>query len=180
MMKSKFKREMLGSLTKDDGEVITDPDDILKETHNFYRRLFKKEDHDDGEQQERLTEEALNLLKTQVGEEENRRISQQPDMEELERIMNLLPSDKAPGLDGITSEVVRENWELIKVDCQQMIEAFWGDGKLTSKTKKGVVKLIPKTDDKSKLKDWIPISLAGISYKLVRIGRTCQLSKVSS
>ncbi|KAL3686093.1 hypothetical protein R1sor_004115 [Riccia sorocarpa] len=168
MMKSKFKREKIESLTTEDGEVITDQGDILKETHKFYQTLFRNEPAGDANQQDNLTQKSLQLVKKQVNQEDNLMLGLKPDLEELEKIVNMLPGDKAPGLDRVTSEVVRENWDIIKEDCTTVIDAFWTDGKLTRKTKKSVVKLIPKTEDRSKLKDWRPISLAVITYNIVK------------
>ncbi|KAL3697792.1 hypothetical protein R1sor_011868 [Riccia sorocarpa] len=90
-----------------------------------------------------------------------------PDEEEINRIVDLLPPEKAPGLDGITVELVRECWPFIKQDCLEMIEAFWRDGKLTGKMKKGAINLIPKSDMRDRIKDWRPISLLGITYKII-------------
>ncbi|KAL3675268.1 hypothetical protein R1sor_025216 [Riccia sorocarpa] len=167
MMRSKFKREMIETLTTDEGEVLTSQEDILTEAHSFYQSLFQEEQGEDEEQRETHTRHALQLLKNKVTAVQNSKLAQVPDMEELERIVKLLPPDKAPGLDGVTSEVVQEHWELVKEDCKQMIESFWTDGKLMDRTKKGAIKLIPKMEDKARLKDWRPISLLGITYKII-------------
>ncbi|KAL3692032.1 hypothetical protein R1sor_005683 [Riccia sorocarpa] len=167
MMRSKFKREMIESLTTDSGDIITAPEDILPETHRFYQDLFQEEAIQDEDQRTANTEQALRLLQNKVTAEQNGTLALVPDMDELERIVKILPPDKAPGLDGVTSEAIRENWEVIKDDCKSMIEAFWAGGQLTTRTKKGAIKLIPKSADKARLKDWRPISLLGITYKII-------------
>ncbi|KAL3681068.1 hypothetical protein R1sor_024024 [Riccia sorocarpa] len=167
MMRSKYKREMIETLTTDEGEILTSQEEILTETHRFYQNLFQEEAEGNEDQREMHTQQALQLLKRKVTGEQNGKLAQVPNMEELERTVKLLPRDKAPGLDGVTSEVIQEHWELIKEDCKEMIECFWSDGKLTDRTKKGAIKLIPKSEDKARLKDWRPISLLGITYKII-------------
>ncbi|KAL3677969.1 hypothetical protein R1sor_020925 [Riccia sorocarpa] len=162
LMKSKYKREQILYLKTEEGDVIHDPDGILQETQVFYADLFAQE-----AEEESIAEVCLNLIKETVKAAENMTLVQEPDEVEIEKIVALLPSEKAPGLDGVIIEVLRECWGFIKPDCLNLIAAFWADGRLTSKTKKGAIKLIPKSENREKLKDWRPISLLGITYKII-------------
>ncbi|KAL3682941.1 hypothetical protein R1sor_000963 [Riccia sorocarpa] len=101
-MRSKHKREQILFLKTEDGELIRDPEGILNETHGFYTDLFTQE-----EEEESIVEESracLNLLKETIKNEDNAKLVKEPDESEIERIVTLLPSDKAPGLDGIIIE----------------------------------------------------------------------------
>ncbi|KAL3698959.1 hypothetical protein R1sor_016981 [Riccia sorocarpa] len=104
MLKSKYKREAIESLVKEDGALITEHEEILRETQVFYQNLFREEEASTGEEWEEETTENLRLLTNQVCPEQRGRIERVPDMEELERTVDLLPPEKSPGLDGVTSE----------------------------------------------------------------------------
>ncbi|KAL3696995.1 hypothetical protein R1sor_011071 [Riccia sorocarpa] len=167
MLKSKCKREEMVKLERDDGSVITGKDEILQETQRFYQSLFSEEDRESAEDPEALARECLGLIRRRLNPGQSKKLEEPPDMAEVDHIVKILPSEKAPGLDGVTAEVIREYWELIRSDCLELMLAFWQDGRLTSNMKKGAIKLIPKSEEKSKLKDWRPISLLGIMYKIL-------------
>ncbi|KAL3678154.1 hypothetical protein R1sor_021110 [Riccia sorocarpa] len=48
-----------------------------------------------------------------------------------------------------------------------MVDKFWEDDELTPAAKKGVIKLLPNSEERSLLTNWRPITLLGITYKLV-------------
>ncbi|KAL3695631.1 hypothetical protein R1sor_009707 [Riccia sorocarpa] len=104
LMKSKFKREQITSLTLDNGDTIEEPKEILREAHRFYQDLFTNDAR--GANMEEETEQCLHLLKNQVQEGENVKLVGKPDEAEIERTVNLLPTEKGPCLDGITVELV--------------------------------------------------------------------------
>ncbi|KAL3684212.1 hypothetical protein R1sor_002234 [Riccia sorocarpa] len=168
MLKSKFKHEMIDSLTTDQREELTSREDILSETQRFYQELFSEEAEVDVEAWEAALQEGLHLIKKKVSPVQSLLLEKIPDKEEIEKIIDLLPGPKkSPRLDGVTSDAIKELWPWIRKDCRDMIVAFWLDGRLTVNTKKGVIKLIPKSEDRSKLKDWRPILLLGITYKIL-------------
>ncbi|KAL3679838.1 hypothetical protein R1sor_022794 [Riccia sorocarpa] len=77
---------------------------------------------------------------------------------------------KREAIESLTTEqgeVLTERKDILAETQRDMIVAFWRDSRLTVKTLKGVIKLIPKKDDKSRLRDWLPISLLGITYKII-------------
>ncbi|KAL3679911.1 hypothetical protein R1sor_022867 [Riccia sorocarpa] len=167
ILKSKCKREEMLRLELEDGSEVTDKGEILRETHKFYQSLFSEDDKEQAEDPVLLLQECLDLVDRRLNPSQKEKLDIIPNIDEIEHIVKILPPEKAPGLDGITSEVIRENWSLIREDCLQMLESFWMDGKLTTNMRKGTIKLIPKTADKSRLRDWHPISLLGITYKII-------------
>jgi len=80
-------------------------------------------------------------------------------------LKNIDPS-KAPGPDGMITGFFRSYWDLIKVDYLHMIL----EGVLTNSIQlsitRGVISLLHKGGDRAKLKNWRPITLLNVSYKL--------------
>ncbi|KAL2651270.1 hypothetical protein R1flu_019398 [Riccia fluitans] len=67
----------------------------------------------------------LTLLDRLVSEEDNKRLAEVPGAEELKELVRDLPSDKSPGEDGLSAEVLRELWDEISPGCLQFIQEVW-------------------------------------------------------
>ncbi|KAL3686498.1 hypothetical protein R1sor_009072 [Riccia sorocarpa] len=134
MMKSKYKREAVESLITEDGTTITEQQEILGEIHAFYQHLFREEaDANEGDRQD-LIQANLNLVRNKISSEQSMKAEAAPGMAELERFVEMLPPDKSPGLDGVTSETIREFWPvqgqlqgLEAADGRQVLEALFAD-----------------------------------------------------
>lgn len=63
---------------------------------------------------------------------------------EIDDLVRDLSKEKALDIDGITIEVLQRFWHVMKLICTTLIHADWVDGKLTSRTIVGVIKLIPQ------------------------------------
>ncbi|KAL3691392.1 hypothetical protein R1sor_005043 [Riccia sorocarpa] len=126
-------------LIRDDEEVITDEDSILQEIHAFYRDLYSREDLPT----ESAEEEAATLvtLDKKLEEQDNDKLRTEPDMEEIRTIVKNLTSDKSPGIDGVTAEVIRECWEWIEEGCLALIQHFWITGAQLNLAKSAVIPL---------------------------------------
>ncbi|KAL3687609.1 hypothetical protein R1sor_013918 [Riccia sorocarpa] len=164
-LESKSQTETIKTLQLEDGSNTKDLDRIIQEVRDFHTSLFKKDRED--EHTPGLREETLAKLETKVPLELNQRLKAIPDLQEIEQRVHALASEKAPGLEGITAEVLRVRWHTIKLDYLTVIQEFWKDERLTTKAKKGVMKLLPKNDEYWLLINWRPITLLGITYKLV-------------
>lgn len=67
----------------------------------------------------------------------------------------------------MTSEVLVASWSFIHFDCITMVQHFWRNKNLSHNTKFGVMKVVPKKADKRQLKDWRPLTMLSIIYKLL-------------
>jgi hypothetical protein len=78
-----------------------------------------------------------------------------------------LKKDTSPGIDGLTSETLQCCWEFIGPTCCNLVQTFWKDGKLPRPMLSAIIKLIYKGGERDLLKNWRPISLLNVPYKLV-------------
>ncbi|KAL3684100.1 hypothetical protein R1sor_002122 [Riccia sorocarpa] len=164
LWKFKSKQETIRTLQREDGTVVEGRENILKEIGCFYKNLYKEEGETNFAREERSR--VLGLIKAQVDQEENARMEAVPLEHEIEECVKTLAKDKAPGLDGVSADVLREMWTEAKTSCKEMLECFWETEQMTASAKKGVIKLIPKNEETSKLTNWRLITLTGITYKL--------------
>lgn len=86
---------------------------------------------------------------------------------------------KAPGPDGFTVEFRQKFWNLLGPLLLDVINKSFADGDLASSMKTSMTRLIFKKSGEIKdLKNWRPISLLNIDYKICSKSITLRLSKV--
>ncbi|KAL3690413.1 hypothetical protein R1sor_016722 [Riccia sorocarpa] len=147
------------------GVLINNEEEILKKVHQFYNGLYDQPAITEGERQERRR--VLSLVDRHVDAEENRKLITTPERKEVESIVRSLPRDKAPGEDGVTAEILQQSWEWVGTPCISFLTAVWIGENLGQTNRTAIVKLIPKNADKLQLKNWRPISLLSLTYKLI-------------
>jgi hypothetical protein len=103
LLKAKQKRESLLLLITEDGAEITGPEDILKETAQFYERLYTASSTTQRTAQARSKLFAHHCTKVKPGEKAM--LEALPTKKELRDTLLLISLDKSPGMDGLTAEV---------------------------------------------------------------------------
>ncbi|KAL3691247.1 hypothetical protein R1sor_004898 [Riccia sorocarpa] len=74
---------------------------------------------------------------------------------------------KSPGTDGLSIEVLMESWEWTTGPCITYTQTVWEDGRIGLTNKTAIVKLLPKSQERLLLRNWRPISLMNLSYKII-------------
>ena len=87
--------------------------------------------------------------------------------EELLETIKSFKKDKWPRLDGWTIEFFIHFFDLIKQDLLRMVEGSRMLGDIHQITSSTHIALIPKKKEAESFKDYRPISLCNISYKII-------------
>jgi exonuclease III len=163
--KDKFKRENMIELKLDTDEIITDESEILKQIHLFYTNLYQ---HDiaDTVAQDRAMSALLQYTRNIVTDTQYQHLVRLPNATELLKVVNNLALNKSPGSDGLTTEVIRACWDFIKDDFLELVHHFWRTGQLYMELLQGIIRIIPKKLDKLRLKDWRPLTMLQVVYKI--------------
>jgi len=74
---------------------------------------------------------------------------------------------KAPGPDVVLSRFFQRNWGLLKEDIVHAAQVFFNEGKMLDGVNDTAVVLIPKVMHPETLKDYRPINLCNVLYKVV-------------
>lgn len=74
----------------------------------------------------------LSLIKPFISHKDNEKMSATPIEDEIEKIVRDLPNDKSPGIDRVTSKILKKFWSEMKSAYITMVLAYWNDGILTS------------------------------------------------
>jgi hypothetical protein len=75
--------------------------------------------------------------------------------------------DKAPGIDGFTSRLFQNRWDIIKLDLTKLIRKSQNCNKIGGGTNSYVLALIPKEKGAVNFGRFRPISLCNTSYKIL-------------
>ncbi|XP_059076993.1 uncharacterized protein LOC131876187 [Cryptomeria japonica] len=99
-------------------------------------------------------------------------------IDEIQKAINSLHNDKAPGPDGLLVEFYKANLNWICSDLLDIYNEALGKGSLGNVINKGTIKFIPKDGDKALVKNWRPITLLNVSYKILAKMLAVRLEKI--
>ena len=86
--------------------------------------------------------------------------------------------EKVPGPDGLTVEFYNCFWDLLGPKCVEVANKCFEDEELTETMKCSVTRILFKKGDRKNLKNWRPISLLNVDYKIVSKVLSFRLCKV--
>ncbi|KAL3691489.1 hypothetical protein R1sor_005140 [Riccia sorocarpa] len=163
--RAKMAQERLTALKLESGQTITEEAAVFRLIHETFKTLYTAEPKNEVVAGQR--QQVLQLTDKQLSMEQNQDLKELPSAVLIEETVRALPSEKAPGLDGVCAEVVVDGWDFMGEDCINMVQLFWRKRRLLPRDNKGVIKLIPKEGDLMLLKSWRPISLLTTTYKII-------------
>ena len=99
-------------------------------------------------------------------------------LQELTQALQLANRNKTPGPDGLTVEFFLAFWSSLGPLLVEVFKESFCAGELCDSMKSCVTRLVHKKDDKRDLKNWRPISLLNIDYKIGSKALALRLSKV--
>ena len=152
-------------LEKNNGQQITKQNEILKEIEMFYKDLYSKHSEriEDIDLNDFLSDHEYNILTN------SQKISIEGELSENEILTALknMKNNKSPGSDGFTSEFYKFFWQDVKHFILRSLNEGYRKGELSITQKQGIITCIPKGNKPRQfLKNWRPITLLNITYKL--------------
>ncbi|XP_056691341.1 uncharacterized protein [Spinacia oleracea] len=88
-------------------------------------------------------------------------------VEDIKRVLDTIPSSKAPGMDGFNSHFFRTTWDTIKGDIHSAIKDFFETGKILKEVNITSITLVPKVKVTSSVGDFRPIACCSVIYKCI-------------
>ncbi|KAL3687621.1 hypothetical protein R1sor_013930 [Riccia sorocarpa] len=120
-LKAKHTREAIQSLRTEDGRETRSEKEIRKEVTEYFEAQFRCRKATEDELL--LRGEVLKLVDRKVSAEQNHELISRPSENEVDELAADLPRDKAPGLDGVTNNMIQDCWLFIREDCQSWYKA---------------------------------------------------------
>ena len=143
--------------------MISEPQEILKEIHSYYKDLYSKIDTDSDVQQH-----FFSLVEKKVSEQEKLKLEAPITEADLFLTMKQMEENKSPGLDGLPIEFYFTFWEELKSVLVELANRIYIDQvELPTSHLRGVISLLHKKDSRENLENWRPITLLCADYKLI-------------
>ena len=148
---------------KNDGTKTTSQKEIVEEVGSFYETLYEYKNVDNIDLNQVLYHSDIPKLEKSEADKLEGMITKEEALNCLKNMKN----NKSPGSDGFTIEFFKFFWGDLGDFLVKAINNSFELGELSVTQKEGVIICIPKGDkDKQYLKNWRPISLLNVSYKI--------------
>ena len=162
-----YVNKIIPKVVKDDGSAITKQEDILNEVKNFYKKLYGS--FDDNAEQDLEIQNLFNSISSnpKLNEDDKIHLEGELSEEEILVVLKKMKNNKSPGSDGFTVEFFKFFYNDLKVFIRKAINEGYREGKLSITQRQGIITCLPKGDKpKQFLKNWRPITLLNVIYKL--------------
>ena len=131
----------LSQLRRDNGENFASSEEHAEHIVSFYKNLYKKSPDEE--------QNFTNII------------------EDLDKSLKKANFRFAPGFDGFSNNLIKKCWPYLRSPLLKYANTCLTKGQLTANFRGATIKLIPKINDLSKLKNWRPISLLSNLYKII-------------
>lgn len=158
--KARYNSKIISRLVREDGSIINDPQNILREERIFYERLYAKKTPKNwpyvNESDNKLSEEEKLVLEKDISELE------------LSNALLSMANSKTPGCDGLSANFYKVFWVHLKGLFSQVVSEIMSKKELFRSAKKGIITLLPKKEkDLLYLQNWRPLTLLNVDYKII-------------
>ncbi|CAM2105919.1 unnamed protein product [Caretta caretta] len=170
--KTRGAKKHVTCLLAEDGTPLTDPEEMCRRAHDFYTSLFSP-DPTDPDACEVLWEE---LPTVSVGDRDQLELPF--TLAEFSEALRHMPTNKSPGMDGLTVEFYRAFWDILGPDLVTVWAESLQSGVLPLSCRQVVLALLPKKGDLRDLRNWHPVSLLSTDYKMVAKAISLRLGSV--
>ena len=161
--KRNFTSKVIHKLVNEEGKEVTETSDVLKCQTNFYKELYKEVEIDDS----KSIHSILGDNESKLSDKESQELEGEITYTELTSALRNMNNNKSPGLDGFTVEFFKFFWVDIGQFTLRSLNFGYRTGSLSITQKQGIITCIPKPNKpRINLKNWRPISLLNVTYKL--------------
>ena len=160
-------------LTKDNLDTVTNITDILQETRQFYKKLYAAEPIDLEAQQE-----ILDIPSPRLSPTDQQSCEGLITLAELTSAIDNIEPNKSPGIDGLTANFYKHFWDILAPELTAVYNFAFSHGLLSVSQRRGIIILLFKKGDRTRLTQWRPISLLTTDYKILTKALATRLTKV--
>ena len=156
------------------GETITQKEEILSQFTNHLKNKYNDLSGviDNDEYLKQNVTRKLNTL-------QKRKLDEPLSLSELSSALASMKKGRSPGSNGFTSDFFKIFWDYLGIFLFRTAEESINNGTLPLSHRESIVTLIPKAGKPlNSLKDWRPISLLNVDFKIISSAITNRLKTV--
>lgn len=154
------RRNCIKGLLDENGVWKKGREEIGDIVHDYFADLFASENPVD-------FGVAVEGISTCVSEEMNANLVAPPSREEVCEALFAMHPNKAPGIDGLHALFFQKFWHIVGADIILFVQYWWNGGVDLSSLNRTCIVLIPKCENPKSMKDFRPISLCTVLYKIL-------------
>ena len=163
-------------LQDDGGDLNDDNDDIMTTCKSFYKKLYTEENIDHHNIKDYISSSNNNTLNDQQAQLCEGQIT----ISECEIAIGKMKRNKSPGLDGLPVEFYSKFWPLVKGIVLDVYNECFQNGEMSTSQKRSVISLMFKKGDRNLLKNYRPLSLTNVDYRILAFILADRLQSVIS
>ena len=158
---SRQAKKAIKKLKTPAGKIIEEGHELLDFIAEFYQSLYSNECTDP------LNESLLlNSIDKFVPDELKSLLDEPLSKDECLIALKDMKPDKSPGSDGLPAEFYTFFWDIIGEHLVEVFKFCYSRGLLTESMRLAILSLLYKKGDVELLKNWRPISLLNVDYKI--------------
>ena len=170
----RIQRNFISSVLNSDDVEVSSPEEIEREHVRFYTDLFSSEPVDAC-----CKQACLASIEKHLSFSQQQSCKGFLSLQELTDSVKGLNLGKLPGSDGLSVEFYLHFWEILGPLLLGVANECFRDGDLCDSMKGSATRLIfKKRGDRKSLKNWRPISLLNVDYKIISKVITSRLANV--
>ena len=171
-----YVEKTIKQVKTDAGMTLSDQKLILLEVESFYQKLFKARGVD-------LTHSIDSLINvksvTKLTKNQSAELEGKLTIEELSLALKTMKNNKTPGIDGFPAEFYKVFWSKLKFVILRALNSGYDNGEMSYSLKQCIISCIPKGNKpRNLLKNWRPISLLSVIYKMNSLAIANRLKRV--
>ncbi|XP_050222138.1 uncharacterized protein LOC126672232 [Mercurialis annua] len=159
-VKQRRRRNKIVALKDEEGNIITDQEALKELALNFFSNLFTGA----GDLESLPPSEfSFPVIEASILS----KISAVVTEEEIKLSLWDMNPWKAPGIDGLHASFYQSHWSIVGQKLVSFIKDIFSGSPIPPEANKTLITLIPKNDYPESLKQYRPISLCNVSFKII-------------
>ena len=169
----RHEKGSVSSVFDSEGQEVFSLSDMIQAHERFYSSLFSEEPIDPVAQSH-----LFEHVTCRLSDAERESCEGLLSLNEASEALRLSNRNKTPGYDSLTVEFYSAFWSLLGPLLVDMFNESLAHRELCDSMKSSVTRLVHKKDDRRNLKNWRPISLLNVDYKICSKALSLRLKKL--
>ena len=148
-------------LRREDGSIVSSPKDLCGTFSSSYSSLFSSEPIDSGAQ-----DSLFQAIESTLSEDQADACEGLLSSEECFTALKGMAHNKAPGIDGLPMEFYVKFWDVLGSDLVLVLNSPFPSGSLSLSQHRGLITIFFTKGDRLDPKNWRPITLLNVDYKI--------------